>query len=55
MWEVLTGRRDGNVSSNTSALMNLPPPNFNFTQLSVIFARKNLNLQDLVVLSGKSE
>ena len=55
MWEVLTGRRDGKVSRNASALANLPPPFFNFTQLEQNFASKNLNLHDLVVLSGKSK
>lgn len=53
MWEVLTGRRDGKVSSRTEALRNIPSPFMNFTQLKQNFAAKNLTVHDLVVLSGK--
>ncbi|PON59842.1 Peroxidase [Parasponia andersonii] len=52
MWEVLTGRRDGNVSLAREALVNIPPPFLNFTQLKQSFASKGLNVHDLVVLSG---
>ncbi|KAL3508028.1 hypothetical protein ACH5RR_033410 [Cinchona calisaya] len=52
MWEVLTGRRDGRISSATEALANIPSPIFNFTTLIQSFASKNLTLHDLVVLSG---
>ncbi|KAB1203032.1 Peroxidase 3 [Morella rubra] len=52
MWKVLTGRRDGIVSSRFEALANIPAPFFNFTQLKNNFASKNLTLHDLVVLSG---
>ncbi|PON76348.1 Peroxidase [Trema orientale] len=52
MWEVLTGRRDGRVSLITEALLNLPAPFANFTQLEQSFESKGLNVHDLVVLSG---
>lgn len=52
MWEVLTGRRDGTVSKSSEALVNIPPPFFNITQLRQSFASKGLTLHDLVVLSG---
>ncbi|XP_045795677.1 peroxidase 3-like [Trifolium pratense] len=51
-WEVLTGRRDGTVSKSSEALINIPSPFQNITQLKQIFASKNLTLHDLVVLSG---
>lgn len=54
MWEVLTGRRDGTVSRIREALLNIPAPGFNFTQLKQSFASKNLTVHDLVVLSGTS-
>ncbi|ESW16569.1 hypothetical protein PHAVU_007G167200 [Phaseolus vulgaris] len=52
MWEVLTGRRDGKVSTSNEALANIPAPFFNLTQLRQSFASKGLTLHDLVVLSG---
>ncbi|RYR01579.1 hypothetical protein Ahy_B06g080465 [Arachis hypogaea] len=52
LWEVLTGRRDGRVSTASEALANLPPPFFNFTQLKQSFESKKLTVHDLVVLSG---
>ncbi|KAK3039040.1 hypothetical protein RJ639_027525 [Escallonia herrerae] len=52
MWEVLTGRRDGNISRASEALTNIPSPFANFTTLKQSFASKNLTVQDLVVLSG---
>ncbi|PON68769.1 Peroxidase [Parasponia andersonii] len=52
VWEVPTGRRDGNVSTALEALTNLPPPFANITQLKLAFAAKGLNVKDLVVLSG---
>lgn len=54
MWEVLTGRRDGTISRAREALLNIPAPVFNFTQLKQSFASKNLTVHDLVVLSGTS-
>ncbi|KAK7378920.1 hypothetical protein VNO80_04369 [Phaseolus coccineus] len=52
MWEVLTGRRDGRVSISGEALVNLPAPFFNITQLRQSFEGKKLTVHDLVVLSG---
>jgi peroxidase len=49
---VLTGRRDGTVSKSSEALINIPSPFQNITQLRQIFSSKNLTLHDLVVLSG---
>ncbi|KAL6208266.1 hypothetical protein ACLB2K_019217 [Fragaria x ananassa] len=51
-WDVLTGRRDGNVSIANEVSGNLPSPFFNFAQLKQTFANKGLTVQDLVVLSG---
>jgi peroxidase len=50
-WEVPLGRRDGSVSisNETDAL---PPPTANITVLTQLFAAKNLDIKDLVVLSG---
>ncbi|KAG5554912.1 hypothetical protein RHGRI_012462 [Rhododendron griersonianum] len=52
LWEVYTGRRDGNISHASEALANIPSPFSNFTTLQQDFANKNLSLHDLVVLSG---
>ncbi|GLT99223.1 hypothetical protein SLE2022_166760 [Rubroshorea leprosula] len=52
LWEVPTGRRDGTVSNVSEVLLNIPSPFFNFTLLELFFARKNLTVQDIVVLSG---
>ncbi|OEL18700.1 Peroxidase 1 [Dichanthelium oligosanthes] len=50
-YQVPAGRRDGNISlaGNTT---DLPPPFANATQLVQMFAKKNLTLEDMVVLSG---
>lgn len=53
MWEVLTGRRDGNISRSSEVFANIPSPFSNFTTLKQNFANKNLTVHDLVVLSGK--
>jgi peroxidase len=52
-WEVPLGRRDGTVSmsNDTDAL---PPPTANITELTQLFAAVNLDIKDLVVLSGNS-
>ncbi|KAF6143242.1 hypothetical protein GIB67_039025 [Kingdonia uniflora] len=52
MWDVLLGRRDGNVSLLTDTFVQLPAPFSNFTSLKTLFASKKLNLNDLVTLSG---
>ncbi|CAL9169071.1 unnamed protein product [Musa hybrid cultivar] len=52
LWEVKTGRRDGNVSLASEALADIPSPGANFTRLVQQFASKNLDVEDLVVLSG---
>ncbi|KAF3336607.1 Peroxidase 2 [Carex littledalei] len=51
-YKIPTGRLDGRVSNSTEALLNLPPPFFNLTQLEALFATKGLNAFDLVALSG---
>ncbi|KAF8020202.1 hypothetical protein BT93_G0793 [Corymbia citriodora subsp. variegata] len=51
-YNVETGRRDGNISRSSEALNNLIPPTANITTLKTGFARRGLNVKDLVVLSG---
>ncbi|XP_047065644.1 peroxidase 1-like [Lolium rigidum] len=51
-WPVALGRRDGRASSATEASNELPPANGDVPLLAKIFASKDLNLKDLVVLSG---
>ncbi|RRT67245.1 hypothetical protein B296_00014279 [Ensete ventricosum] len=52
LWDVKTGRRDGNVSLLSEALVNIPRPTSNFTTLVQSFANKSLGVEDLVILSG---
>ncbi|KAG6752837.1 hypothetical protein POTOM_042876 [Populus tomentosa] len=52
IWEVLTGRRDGNVSLASEVLANIPSPFLNFSSLVQSFKSKGLTVHDLVVLSG---
>ncbi|XP_057863556.1 peroxidase 27 [Cryptomeria japonica] len=51
-WRVRTGRRDGLISRENELSTNIPPPFSNFSVLQTSFARKGLNIKDLVVLSG---
>lgn len=52
MWDVLTGRRDGTVSLASDVTGNLPSPFSDFATLQQLFAKKRLNINDLVALSG---
>ncbi|KAH7564758.1 hypothetical protein ACOSP7_021511 [Xanthoceras sorbifolium] len=51
-YQVLLGRRDARTASLSDANTNLPPPNFNLSQLLSIFQSHGLDLQDLIALSG---
>lgn len=51
-WDVPAGRKDGNISLASNIPGNLPPPNFNVTQLTQIFATKGLCQDEMVTLSG---
>ncbi|XP_065859395.1 peroxidase 24-like [Euphorbia lathyris] len=52
LWKVQTGRRDGNISLASEANANLPSPFADFATLKQLFADKNLDVRDLVILSG---
>ncbi|GLU03443.1 hypothetical protein SLE2022_206440 [Rubroshorea leprosula] len=52
LWKVYTGRRDGTISRASEVLGNIPSPVSNFTVLKQNFAKKGLDVLDLVVLSG---
>ncbi|CAL5084757.1 unnamed protein product [Urochloa decumbens] len=51
-WTVLLGRRDSTNASKSNAESDLPGPNFDLSNLTQLFANKNLNVTDLVALSG---
>ncbi|KAM0907622.1 hypothetical protein ACQ4PT_016011 [Festuca glaucescens] len=51
-FQMPAGRLDGRVSLSSEALQFLPPPFFNLSQLVANFKAKNLDEDDLVVLSG---
>ncbi|XP_059318128.1 peroxidase 3-like [Lycium ferocissimum] len=51
-WNVPTGRRDGRISNASETLSDIPAPTSNFSTLQTDFARKGLDLKDLVLLSG---
>ncbi|KAF5771317.1 putative peroxidase [Helianthus annuus] len=50
-WPVLKGRKDGRVSKANETI-NLPSPFSNATKLVKSFAKRGLNVKDLVTLSG---
>lgn len=52
LWDVLTGRRDGNVSLASEVNGNIPSPFSDFSTLKQLFVKKGLNVNDLVALSG---
>ncbi|GKV12028.1 hypothetical protein SLEP1_g23234 [Rubroshorea leprosula] len=52
LWKVYSGRRDGIISRASEVLGNIPSPFSNFTVLKQNFAKKGLDVVDLVVLSG---
>ncbi|KAI3851983.1 hypothetical protein MKW98_019982 [Papaver atlanticum] len=52
LWEVFTGRKDGNTSIAKEALDNLPSPAATFEDLAASFHEKGLNKMDLDILSG---
>ncbi|KAH0673052.1 hypothetical protein KY284_024139 [Solanum tuberosum] len=51
-WNVPTGRRDGTISIASETLSDIPSPFSNFSTLQNDFAKKGLDLKDLVLLSG---
>ncbi|KAH0669772.1 hypothetical protein KY285_023926 [Solanum tuberosum] len=51
-WSVPTGRRDGRISNASETLTDIPAPTSNFSTLQNDFAKKRLDLKDLVLLSG---
>lgn len=53
IWEVFTGRKDGKVSNASEAARDLPSASANYTTLQQQFASKDLDVLDLVALSGK--
>ncbi|PIN10143.1 Peroxidase [Handroanthus impetiginosus] len=52
LWDVDTGRKDGRVSLVSDVTGNLPSPFSDFQTLSNIFLSKDLDINDLVALSG---
>ncbi|KAH7577183.1 hypothetical protein ACOSP7_002006 [Xanthoceras sorbifolium] len=52
LFSVELGRRDGLISNKSQVQDNIPEPTFNLTQLTTLFARKNLSQFDMIALSG---
>ncbi|OVA06202.1 Plant peroxidase [Macleaya cordata] len=51
-YDVRGGRKDGRISRELEALINLPPPSSDVKTLIKSFASKGLSLEDMVTLSG---
>ncbi|XP_031286894.1 peroxidase 55 [Pistacia vera] len=51
-FSVELGRRDGLISNKSRVHHNIPDPSFNLSQLTTLFARKNLSQFDMIALSG---
>ncbi|KAL5700686.1 peroxidase [Ranunculus cassubicifolius] len=51
-YDVPSGRRDGSVSREAEASLNLPPPFLDAKQLADSFAKKGLSVDEMVTLSG---
>ncbi|KAL4378849.1 hypothetical protein GQ457_02G021110 [Hibiscus cannabinus] len=51
-FEVELGRRDGLISKASRVAGNLPGPNFNLSQLNLMFGKHNLTQTDMIALSG---
>ncbi|XP_072986461.1 peroxidase 1-like [Typha latifolia] len=51
-YNITLGRRDGNTSSASDVINNIPLPTATIDDLKTFFAKKNLTAKDLVVLSG---
>jgi len=51
-FNVELGRRDGLVSKASQVAGNLPEPSFDLKQLNTMFAKHNLNQNDMIALSG---
>ncbi|XVF51107.1 hypothetical protein PTKIN_Ptkin04bG0158100 [Pterospermum kingtungense] len=51
-YDVPAGRRDGRTSLASEIKGNLPPPTFNLSQLTQVFANKGFTQEEMVTLSG---
>ncbi|KAL9241248.1 hypothetical protein vseg_015379 [Gypsophila vaccaria] len=51
-WNVPLGRRDSTTASLATANANLPPPTSNLSNLTTLFARHQLTIQEMTTLSG---
>ncbi|KAK6250834.1 hypothetical protein SCA6_004839 [Theobroma cacao] len=51
-YDVPAGRRDGRTSLASEIIGNLPPPTFNVSQLTQMFAKKGFTQEEMVTLSG---
>lgn len=51
-WIVRTGRKDGLISNQTEASINLPSPFSHFSQLRDLFKTKGFSVPEIIILSG---